>query len=396
MKQQSSQQRHLCKSSCILLFVSIIIFFIPTTIAQTEKTLTINIYDHQSGEKITDGYIFEGKQYDLEILDAETNTVQYNAIITTPWETSTTSVEVPNVLITAPSYEEYPQFIISASKESYERNEETIIVLKGSISIVLEQEISEEKKPFLVQVTDSSNLPLQGVSVKINGCQSASSTTNNQGKAYLIAPDIDQTKELTITAFKDGYNGASTTIQIQNVPDFNFPLDTNTIIIILAIIILIIAILFVRFRQQSQTKKFTSQNIQSSEQPKSSQDLKPYTKTISPIERKRQNIEKTCVEKIHIMDKGAKIEEIRIQGHEQKKETQIISAEKKSTKTTSDKPLDAEEWFNGTEYTRYKIDELTGKIDSQTTGKWFEGVDTIKSKVDDKLKKNYKKKSNSP
>ena len=41
---------------------------------------------------------------------------------------------------------------------------------------------------------------------------------------------------------------------------------------------------------------------------------------------------------------------------------------------------------------RYKIDELTGKIDQQTDGKWFEGEQDTKFKVDEALKKNLKKK----
>jgi hypothetical protein len=41
---------------------------------------------------------------------------------------------------------------------------------------------------------------------------------------------------------------------------------------------------------------------------------------------------------------------------------------------------------------RYKIDELTGKIDQKTDGKWFEGEQDTKYKVDEALKKNLKKK----
>jgi hypothetical protein len=41
---------------------------------------------------------------------------------------------------------------------------------------------------------------------------------------------------------------------------------------------------------------------------------------------------------------------------------------------------------------RYKLDELTGKIDQKTDGKWFEGEHDTKYKVDEALKKNLKKK----
>ena len=41
---------------------------------------------------------------------------------------------------------------------------------------------------------------------------------------------------------------------------------------------------------------------------------------------------------------------------------------------------------------RYKIDELTGKTDQKTEGKWFEGEHDIQYKVDETLRKNLKKK----
>ena len=41
---------------------------------------------------------------------------------------------------------------------------------------------------------------------------------------------------------------------------------------------------------------------------------------------------------------------------------------------------------------RYKIDKLTGEIDEEFIDKWFEGIEDIRSKVDEKLKKNLKKK----
>jgi hypothetical protein len=41
---------------------------------------------------------------------------------------------------------------------------------------------------------------------------------------------------------------------------------------------------------------------------------------------------------------------------------------------------------------RYKLDEITGKIDQQTDGKWFEGEKDSKYKVDETLKKGWKKK----
>jgi len=41
---------------------------------------------------------------------------------------------------------------------------------------------------------------------------------------------------------------------------------------------------------------------------------------------------------------------------------------------------------------RYKLDEMTGKIDQKNEGKWFEGERNIESKVDEALKKQPRKK----
>jgi hypothetical protein len=88
----------------------------------------------------------------------------------------------------------------------------------------------------------------------------------------------------------------------------------------------------------------------------------------------------------------SRVEEIRIPVQAKKKETTILTEENSEEQIPEDENKHPDEWFKGQEYMRYKIDELTGKIDQNTDGKWFEGEQDTKDKVDEALKKNLKKK----
>jgi hypothetical protein len=88
----------------------------------------------------------------------------------------------------------------------------------------------------------------------------------------------------------------------------------------------------------------------------------------------------------------SRVEEIRIPIQEKKKETTILSEEKEQPSAPVYQKKQQEEWFKGQDYMRYKLDELTGKINQHTDGKWFEGERDIKYKVDEALKKNVKRK----
>ena len=87
----------------------------------------------------------------------------------------------------------------------------------------------------------------------------------------------------------------------------------------------------------------------------------------------------------------ARDEEIRITVQAKKKETTCLS-EEESEESIKDPKKQQDEWFKGQDYMRYKLDELTGKIDQRTDGKWFEGEHTTQDKVDEALKKSLKKK----
>ena len=95
---------------------------------------------------------------------------------------------------------------------------------------------------------------------------------------------------------------------------------------------------------------------------------------------------------ISISTNESRVEEIRIPVQVKKKETTILSEETTPEPVPEQRKKEMDEWFKGQDYMRYKLDELTGKIDQKTDGKWFEGEHDSKSKVDETLRKSYKKK----
>ena len=95
---------------------------------------------------------------------------------------------------------------------------------------------------------------------------------------------------------------------------------------------------------------------------------------------------------ISVSNPVSRVEEIRIPVQVKKKETTILPEETASEPVSEQRKKEQDEWFKGQDYMRYKLDELTGKIDQKTDGKWFEGEHDSKSKVDETLRKSFKKK----
>jgi hypothetical protein len=93
-----------------------------------------------------------------------------------------------------------------------------------------------------------------------------------------------------------------------------------------------------------------------------------------------------------ISSSNSRIEEIRIPLQEKRKETTFLPIQDPSESPAARHKNEEDEWFKGQEYMRYKLDEMTGKIDQKNEGKWFEGERNIQTKVDEALKKQPKKK----
>jgi len=240
---------------------------------------------------------------------------------------------------------------------------------------------------FSVKITENSSdgIEVEGVSVAIQNVigDEYNYTTGSDGRAYLTAP---RNKErITIIASKSGYITSTLEMQINPVPDLIEQIINNKyFIVFLALIFLIIAIIFVNLRQKksiySRAKEISKEKT-----------IQKYglEKTQSSREKINRYGEPESMVKIRGRDND-KIEEIRIiQPHKVKEVIPI--------KTNKDKRDDHEkkkttDWFQGTDEVKYEINRLTGEIDEEGKDKWFEGVEDLRDKLDEKMKKKGKKK----
>ena len=128
-------------------------------------------------------------------------------------------------------------------------------------------------------------------------------------------------------------------------------------------------------------------------------DNKETLSTKRPLSKQTIPINKTIEEKIPTSAKGSHVEIIRIHTKgDKKKETKHILDKKEPSKIFHLNKNNECEWFNGTDYMKYKINKLTGDVNEKPVDKWFAGEDIIRFKVDKKLtdkklKKDTKKNS---
>jgi len=387
----------------ILLMSSITMISI-TVIAQDESgQLYIALYDLEQQNYLDEesGIIFlEGREYLVEIFYEGENgqPIQtYNVTIDVPWKSFFIGYK-EIISIETPSFEEYSEFIIIASKQEYNSAEKYAIVSKGDLFISADADTIEEGGLISVNVIDQNNEPVSGVTVYIDNFEDIFDTTNENGDAFINSPNVETDTEISITAIKSGYFPGSDTIHVENVKQ---PIINDFISkifevspIVFALIFLLFAMLFVRFRKKTPLPISTS----------NTDDLK-INKEIF-IDKKEKWIKKNQsykqtkqinkkIGEIPTSAKGSHVEIIRIRGREDKnKETKNISENKKGLNKII--PLNKKneyEWFNGTDTMKYKIDKLTGDVNEKPAEKWFIGEDNIRFKVDKKvIDKKLKKK----
>jgi len=376
------------------LFLIFSTFIVLNVSAQEENELFIVIYEHDPPSDIPlQGNVFlEDKEYDI-LIGYEDQTggrgIAHNVTVTVPWTSPYfIGTDPPDVTIKAPKYEEFPQFEITASKVGFISARRDITVLKGELSVATDKGIVEEEESFQVTVTDQNENAVEGSTVylDINGQESGPEITNSDGIAYLEAPEVDADSDITIIAFKDGYEVGSKPIRVEKAQE-SFLDDIAPIVV--ALIVVIFAMLFVRFRKKLPKPKPNFKTEIPNEDEKLIEDKKEIF--VDKVISKKLPPDTKDVEELPASDKGPRVEEIRIHRPDKKKETKHIS-EKEPEAVISSHKKDEYEWFKGTDYMKYKIDELTGEIDEQKADKWFEGVPDIKSKVDEKLKEKKKKK----
>jgi hypothetical protein len=377
----------------IVLLLVVSSLFLPVVSAQEEKSLYIELFDNYTSQRLEGNVFFEGKKYDI-VIGAEGEVgFAYDVTVTALGATYITSEELPVVTIEAPRFDEYDSFVITASKGGYLPADIEITVLKGELIITIDRGTVEEKKEFQVTVRDLDTNPVEGAMVYTDP-DAAPVLTDVRGIAYLDAPEVDKDTIITIQVLRSGYEPGSITLRVENVGglalDFTGLTLLQMIPILFAIVAVIFAIVYVRWRKTRTPRGAPEMKTRPSE------ELEEFLEE-EKIEKRDRKFEKEPAlypvkerRNVTISTPDPKVEEIRIPLQEKKKETTILSREQEKASSVPRK--DDEEWFKGQEYMRYKLDELTGKIDQKTEGKWFEGERDGKYKVDETLKKSSKKK----
>jgi len=377
--------------SLIVLLLLANTLFTSTASAQDDPALIIEIYDSNDWNESVGTILFEGRNYDITV-STENESVILGVNITFLGMTYLTSLEEPFITVEAPRFDEYDSFVITATNEGYLTAAVEITVLKGELSIVADRGTIEEKKEFQVTVKDQDNKPVEGALVYIT-TDAAPIITDLQGMAYAHAPEVEMITTATIQVIKSGYLPGSTTIRVENVEGSIFDLTESKFLqilpIIIAVIVVIFAIVYVLWRQKrNPTIPHQSKRARSSDEPQTYQQEKLGQRSknepaLFPGKEKSD---------VSLSSSASRVEEIRIPVQTKKKETTYLSEEKELEDVSEDLKKEHDEWFKGQDYMRYKLDELTGKIDQKTDGKWFEGERDSKYKVDETLKKSAKKK----
>jgi hypothetical protein len=375
----------------IILLLIVYSISAPVISTQDEPALIIEIYDSNDWNESVGTVFFEGRNYDI-IVSSENETVVLDVNISLLGISYTTSVIEPFITVLAPRFDEYESIIIKATKEGYLAAEVEITVMKGQLSAVTDRGIIEEKKGFQVTVEDQDHTPVEGALVYVIP-EANPIATDLQGIAYLRAPDVEKVTTVTIQVIKSGYFPGSTNIRVENAEGFILNLTESTFLqilpILIAIIVVIFAMVYVVWRQKRTTMiPRQSTRIEPADVPNKFQQEKqgPRFKNDSAINHVKEK------QTISISPPQSRVEEIRIPVERKIKETTILSKEKEARGVSEHQKKEKDDWFKGQEYMRYKLDELTGKIDQKTDGNWFEGEHDSKYKIDETLRKNFKKK----
>jgi len=308
-----------------------------------------------------------------------------------------TSEAAPEVRISAPRFDMYREFVITASKPSFPDEEMLITVIKGKLNMVIDRGTVEEGRSFQVTVHDQNDDVIPDCLVYIqtsDGQLGDSDLTNTQGVVYLSAPSIkNESDNVSVIAYKDGYVGNTTGIRVEDVPVITIAADLYSILpIVIAIVVVIVAMVIVHMRKTAGHPEM----VEEIEAPPLEEI--PKVKKHSFFSSRSQKIYAQTSEEpksieMSIPVKGeSRVEEIRIPASTKRKETMYISAEKEPTQTPRNGKKPEEQVFEGTDELRYTIDRLTGKIDEKQKDRWFEGTTDVRKKVDEAINKKYKKK----
>ena len=380
----------------LLILLVINICFISNIAKSQEGNLNINITNLND---VPIDQIKEGDYFKVSVYDFLSETIYLSDvyIIFNNVEYNIDSNSVNNeIKIKAPNVEYNKEFTIYVLKEGYEQAETVITILdveKPDLFIYHKEYIVDEGKLFLVTITENEKdgNPVEGVKVYIqNSPQSQSDITDKYGNAKLVTPN--NIAKFTLIASKEGYNDGTAIFDVNiEMSWWESIINDPYFFVYVAIILLIISVAFVNIRQNRSIFKRAKQI---------SNDIaiEKYTeKSDSSYNKQSFNIQHFSNEPVRNKSTNdAKVEEIRISRLNKVKE--IIPVDTKKHKTEKgDKSKEIyvrnSEWFKGTDQIRYEIDKIIGEVDENGVDKWYEGVENIKEKIDEKMKKKGKNKN---
>jgi len=281
------------------------------------------------------------------------------------------------------SVDEDTDFLIIASKTGFLSAYKNItkIVAPGGILVKPDQQ-------FYVIVKDQDDNPINGATVFIQNFGS-NVETDLDGNAILQSPKDGET--IAVKAKKDGYGSDS--LEFTLIAEKSFwqgIIEHRFFPLFAAFIVLVIAVIFVYFRQKrsiyTRAKQISDKKV-----------VEKYTssdESFSNAKKYGYDTPGSSNDLVHIRPSSdSKVEEIRITRPQKQKEVVPVQTKKdviKNDTLQSNKTNKDSEWFQGTDDIKYEIDKLTGEIDEEGIDKWFEGVDELKDKVKERMKKKKK------
>ena len=368
----------------------------PLSIAQDNQLyIYITNNDGYPIDEIEEEQYFTISVYTLDEIQVptwETNVaIEFNDL-------SFTIDDSAEIIIQAPIVNLDKIYYITASKQGYNSSNITIKILnnlskKLTISTV---DVVDGGKLFSVYVFDEKGEPVPQAIVGISNILEESDETDDAGRAWLTAPEDKDT--IKIIAQKNGYVSDDIIMKV-NIPQHWWEsfIKSQYFPIIIAFIFLIFAIIFVNQRQ----KKSIFARAKEISNNKTMEKFNTSEKNDSSLSNNiNKKIDKHSSIKAPLRIKSnqdSKVEEIRISRY--RKEKEIVPVEEKTDQT--EKIINRKkmkrhdyDWFEGKDNMRYEIDKITGEVDEQGVDKWYEGVDGLKDKINQKVKNKDKKKNN--
>lgn len=370
-------------------------------------SITITVQGKELDIKITDlndydiSQINEGNFFKISVLDPDSEEATpflYDVDI----EFNSNFYKIDETLeltLTAPDVDEDTSILITATKEGYNSSNSSIIILNNEteedlikLIITPEKYTVDAGEKFSVLIKDEDGNPIAEAVVGIQSFGDLK-ITDDDGRAWLTAPENDET--ITIIAQKEGYSNGDIDILVNIQSPWYISIIGNPYFaIFIAIILLASVIIFVNYRQKksvfNRAKELSNKKTMERYGNDENKDL------LSEKENGYEN-PSTLKDNVRIKPDGdPKVEEIRISRPRKEKEIVDVEPDEDTTEKIIKKKEQQKrdyDWFEGTEDMRYEIDKLTGEVDEEGLDKWYEGVEGLKEKIDEKVKKKDKKKN---